>query len=142
MKQRLSLITLGVSDLAASRRFYVDGLGFKASSSGNEHVAFFSMGGVVLSLYGRESLAEDAQIPHAGGGFRGFSLAMNLESREEVDRTIQEARAAGARILKEPVEVFWGGYSGYFADPDGNPWEVAHNPFWALDEAGRVILPD
>lgn len=142
MRQSLTLITLGVSDLAAARRFYVDGLGFKPSAAGNEHISFFNMGGLLLSLYDRAALAEDAHLDPAGSGFRGFTLAMNLASRAEVDQAFEVARAAGARILKAPVEVFWGGYSGYFADPDGNAWEIAHNPFWGVDEAGRVILPD
>ena len=142
MRQNLTLVTLGVNDLAVSRRFYVDGLGFRPSSGGNEHICFFSMNGVVLSLYGRASLAEDAHLPAEGSGFRGFTLAINMGSRAEVDEALARAERAGARILKPAQEVFWGGYSGYFADPDGNAWEIAHNPFWALDDAGRVVLPD
>ena len=141
MEQRISLITLGVADVARSRRFYVDGLGWRASSAGNEHVVFIDAGGVVLGLYGREALAEDMRVPAEGRGFAGFSLAHNVRSREEVDRVIETARAAGATVLKPAQEAFWGGYSGYFADPDGHPWEVAHNPHFPLDAAGRVLLP-
>lgn len=141
MEQRISLITLGVADVARSRRFYVDGLGWRASSAGNEHVVFIDAGGVVLGLYGREALAEDMRVPAEGRGFAGFSLAHNVRSREEVDRVIETARAAGATVLKPAQEAFWGGYSGYFADPDGHPWEVAHNPYFPLDAAGRVLLP-
>lgn len=142
MEQRISLITLGVADVARSRRFYVDGLGWRASSAGNEHVVFIDAGGVVLGLYGREALAEDMRVPAEGRGFSGFSLAHNVRSREEVDRVIETARAAGATVLKPAQEAFWGGYSGYFADPDGHPWEVAHNPHFPLDATGRVLLPE
>lgn len=141
MEQRISIITLGVADLARSRRFYVEGLGWRESSAGNEHVAFIDAGGVVLALFGRAALAEDMRVAAEGGGFSGFSLAHNVGSREAVDRVIAEAAALGATVLKPAQEAFWGGYSGYFADPDGHPWEVAHNPFFPLDEHGRVQLP-
>jgi catechol 2,3-dioxygenase-like lactoylglutathione lyase family enzyme len=141
MEQRISLITLGVADLARSRRFYLDGLGWRASSAGNEHVVFIDAGGVILGLYGRAALAEDMGVAPEGRGFAGFSLAHNVRTREEVDRVLARAQAAGARVLKPAQEAFWGGYSGYFADPDGHPWEVAHNPHFPLDAAGRVQLP-
>ncbi len=141
MEQRLTLITLGVADLARSRRFYLDGLGWTASSAGNEHVVFIAAGGVVLGLYGRAALAEDMRVAAEGRGFAGFSLAHNVRTREEVDRVLAQAQAAGATVLKPAEEAFWGGYSGYFADPDGHPWEVAWNPFFPLDADGRVLLP-
>lgn len=141
MEQRISIITLGVADIARSREFYVDGLGWRESSAGNPHVAFIDAGGVILALYGRAPLAEDMRVSADGRGFSGFSLAHNVRSRAEVDRVIAEAQAAGATVLKPAREAFWGGYSGYFADPDGHPWEVAHNPHFPLDDDGRVLLP-
>jgi len=141
VKPRLTVVTLGVKDLAASRKFYLQGLGWPASSAGNEHVTFIDAGGVVLALFGREALAADAQLPAEGRGFGGITLAHNVGSRAEVDAVLEEARTAGGAILKAAHETFWGGYSGYFADPDGYPWEVAHNPFWPLDSRGLVQLP-
>jgi hypothetical protein len=141
MEQRLSLITLGVADLARSRRFYEQGLGWTPSSAGNENVVFFQLGGIALSLYGRASLAEDARLEDRGGGFGGITLAYNTRAREEVDAVLARAEAAGARILKPAEEAFWGGYSGYFADPDGHPWEVAWNPHFTLLPDGGLSLP-
>lgn len=141
MKPRLTVVTLGVRDLGAARRFYLDGLGWPASSAGNEHVTFIDAGGVVLALFGRDALAADAQLPAAGSGFGGITLAHNVGSRGEVDAALEDARRSGGVILKPAHETFWGGYSGYFADPDGHPWEVAHNPFWPLDAKGLVQLP-
>jgi catechol 2,3-dioxygenase-like lactoylglutathione lyase family enzyme len=141
MDQRLSIVTLGVADLARARRFYCDGLGWRESSAGNESVSFIDAGGVVLGLYGREALAEDAGVPDEGDGFSGFALAHNVASEAEVDRVLAEAVEAGATLVKPGQKVFWGGYSGYFADPDGHLWEVAHNPFFPLDADGRVQLP-
>lgn len=140
MDQRLTVVTLGVRDLARARKFYVDGLGWKPAKGSNEHVTFFDMGGLVLSLFGRESLAEDANVPSEGSGFGGVTLAHNVADRAAVDRTMAEVEKAGAKILKPAQETFWGGYSGYFADPDGNAWEVAHNPFWPLDAHGKPQL--
>ena len=138
MEQRLSVVTLGVADLARSQRFY-DELGWKR---GNRHpeVAFYQLNGIVLSLFSRERLAEDAQVSAEGGGFSGIVLAYNARSRDEVDATLAEAEAAGAKILKPAQDVFWGGYSGYFADPDGHLWEVAWNPEWELTAGGDVKL--
>ena len=142
MEQRLSIVSLGVVDLAASRRFYEEGLGWKVSGASNESIVFMDMGGVVLGLYGRDALADDAKLPRsAPGGFGGFALAHNARSREEVDKVLAHAAAAGARILKPAEDVFWGGYSGYFADPDGHPWEVAWNPFFPLRDDGTIELP-
>jgi hypothetical protein len=139
MDQRLSLVTLGVADLERARRFYEDGLGWKRGNK-DESVVFFQLPGSILALWSRASLAEDAGLPDAGAGFSGIVLAYNARSRAEVDAVLGQAGAAGARILKPAAETFWGGYSGYFADPDGHPWEVAHNPFWTLDAEGRVSL--
>jgi hypothetical protein len=141
MEQRLSLVTLGVADLARSRRFYEQGLGWTPSSAGNENVVFFQLGGIALSLYGRASLAEDARLEDRGGGFGGITLAYNTRAREDVDAVLARAKAAGARILKPAEEAFWGGYSGYFADPDGHPWEVAWNPHFTLLPDGSLSLP-
>lgn len=130
MDPRISMITLGVADLEKSIQFYEQGLGLPRMDSPPE-VAFFPLNGSWLGLYGREALAEDAGIPADGNGFSGFSLAHNLESEAEVDALMNQALAAGAKLVKAPAKVFWGGYSGYFADPDGYLWEVAHNPlFW------------
>ena len=129
MKPRISLITLGVTDLARARRFYVDGLGLPVRDGGDENVVFIQMGSQVLGLWGRESLAEDAGVAAEGGGFRAFTLAHNVESKEEVDAVLRQAVEAGATLLKPGADAFWGGYTGHFSDPDGFVWEVAWNPF-------------
>ena len=138
MEQRLSLVTLGVADLDRSRRFY-EALGWRRSGDQPE-VAFFQAGGMVLALWSREQLAADANVPAAGSGFSGIALAYNARSREEVDAVLAEAKAAGAAIPKPAEDTFWGGYAGYFADPDGHLWEVAWNPHWTLAEDGSVRL--
>lgn len=140
MDQRLSLITLGVKDLTASRAFYAR-LGWRESSSSNEHVAFFQIGGMALALYGREALAQDAGVSSEGHGFPGFALAINARSREEADAIHADWIAAGAKPVKALQDAFWGGYSGYVADPDGYLIEIAHNPFWELDKGGALRLP-
>lgn len=130
MQPRISMITLGVRDLSKSIAFYEKGLGFPRMDSPPE-VAFFTLNGTWLGLFGRDALADDANVASEGGGFNSFSLAHNVESEEEVDAVVKQAVEAGATLVKQPEEVFWGGYSGYFADPDGHLWEVAHNPhFW------------
>jgi catechol 2,3-dioxygenase-like lactoylglutathione lyase family enzyme len=139
MEQRLSLMTLGVADLERSARFYEEGLGWKRGNK-DEGVVFFQMPGMIFALWSRAALAEDARTRDSGDSFGGMALAYNARSREEVDAVLAEAKAAGARILKPAEAVFWGGYSGYFADPDGHVWEVAHNPFWKIGEDGRVSL--
>lgn len=141
MEQRLTLVTLGVADLGRSRDFY-ERLGWRRAARAAEGVAFFRAGSVVLSLYPREALAEDAGLPVAGSGFGGIALAHNARSRAEVDAVLAEALAAGARLLKPARDVFWGGYAGFFADPDGHPWEVAWNPHFPLGEDGGLTLPD
>ena len=128
MKPRISMITLGVDDLERSVRFYRDGLGFPQLES-SPGVAFFTLNGTWLGLYGRAELAQDATVSAAGEGFNSFSIAHNLASEEEVDAAMNEAIAAGAILVKTPQKVFWGGYSGYFKDPDGHLWELAYNPF-------------
>jgi catechol 2,3-dioxygenase-like lactoylglutathione lyase family enzyme len=130
MKPRISMITLGVRDLAAAIDFYEHGLGFPRMESPPE-VAFFVLNGTWLGLYGREALAEDATVSSEGEGFESFSLAHNVGSEKEVDEVVSQAVDAGATLVKQPQKVFWGGYSGYFKDLDGHLWEVAHNPlFW------------
>ncbi len=141
MEQRISVITLGVAGLARSRRFYAHGLGWQPSSRSNERITFFQVGGMVLALYSRASLAQDARLANDGTGFGGITLAYNVRQREDVDVVLTEVRAAGATMLKHAEETDWGGYSGYFADPDGYPWEVAWNPYWELREDGSVQLP-
>lgn len=141
MEPRISFITLGVADVTRARKFY-EALGLKASSASQDGVAFFNLGGVVLSLFGRDALADDAGVPRGETAFSGVSLAHNVNSEAEVDRVLQEAVAAGAKLLKSGQATFWGGYSGYFADPDGHLWEVAFNPFMPLDAEGRVTIPE
>ena len=138
MEQRVSLITLGVSDLASARRFY-EALGWKTGAAPADDVVFFQTGGMIVALWGRDQLAEDSGMDD-GGGWGGVTLAYNVRSPEEADAVIEEARRAGARIAREPAKTFWGGYSGVFVDPDGHPWEVAHNPNWTLDADGSVRL--
>jgi len=130
MKPRISMITLGVRDLKASAEFYEHGLGFPRMESPPE-VAFFTLDGTWLGLYGRQALAEDATVSPQGNGFEAFAIAHNVHSEAEVDDVMRQALEAGATLVKRPQKVFWGGYSGYFKDPDGHLWEVAHNPhFW------------
>jgi hypothetical protein len=132
VEPRVSLITLGVADLERSIRFYRDGLGLPRRE-GPEGIAFFETRGTWLSLYPREALAQDATVSSEGSGFRGFSLAHNVESPEAVDRVLEQAVSAGAELLKPGQKAFWGGYSGYFADPDGFLWEVAWNPHFTVE---------
>ena len=139
MEQRVSLITLGVSDLARTRAFY-EALGWKTGAAPADDVVFFQAGGMIVALWGREQLAEDSGVED-GGGWCAVTLAYNVRSPEEADAVIEEARRAGARIAREPGKTFWGGYSGAFTDPDGHAWEVAHNPGFALDDEGRIVLP-
>jgi catechol 2,3-dioxygenase-like lactoylglutathione lyase family enzyme len=140
VEQRVSLITLGVGDLARARDFYV-ALGWTTGASPADDVVFFQAGGMIVALWGRGQLAEDSGVED-NGGWGGVTLAYNVRSPEEVDATIEEARRAGARIAREGAATFWGGYSGVFVDPDGHPWEVAHNPHWRLGDDGSVALGD
>jgi predicted lactoylglutathione lyase len=138
VKQRVSLITLGVSELGRARRFY-EALGWKTGAGVEDDVVFFQAGEMIVALWDRAKLAEDSRVED-GGGWGGVTLALNLGSPAEVDAVIEEARDAGATIGREPAETFWGGYSGIFIDPDGHPWEVAHNPHWAITDDGGVRL--
>ncbi len=138
MQQRVSLITLGVRDLSRARAFY-EALGWRTGARPDDDVVFFQAGGMIVALWGRQQLAEDSGVEDAGG-WGGVTLAYNVRSPTEVDATIEEARRAGAAIPREGAETFWGGYSGVFVDPDGHPWEVAHNPHWTLADDGSVGL--
>ncbi|NJD28115.1 MAG: VOC family protein [Chloroflexi bacterium] len=140
MDQRISLITLGVRDLSQARAFY-EALGWRSNSKPEDGVAFFQAGSMVVALWGRDELAADSGVEDSGG-WGGVTLAYNTRSRAEVDAVIAEARAAGATIAREPAETFWGGYSGVFVDPDGHPWEVAHNPSWTIEPDGATRLPE
>lgn len=143
MKPRISLITLGVTDVAAATDFYLK-VGLRRSSQSNDSVSFFQLaGGLVLAVWSRADLAKDSRVEDSGpAGFGGMALAYNAASPLDVDKLIAAFIAAGARLLKEPDKTFWGGYSGYVSDPDGHVWEIAHNPFWELDDTGGVTLPD
>jgi len=136
---RISLVTLGVADMAKSRAFY-ETLGFKASGQSNEHVTFFQAGCMIFGLYGRAALAADAGVNDSAPGFSGVALAYNGRDKAEVDAVLAEAVAAGATLIKKAEDVFWGGYSGYFADPDGHLWEVAWNPFFPIADDGSISL--
>ncbi|MBA2440761.1 MAG: VOC family protein [Thermoleophilaceae bacterium] len=138
MDQRLSLVTLGVGDLARSRAFY-EALGWRTAAAPEDDVVFFQAGGMIVALWGRSDLAADSGV-RDDGGWGGVTLAHNVRSPAEVDAVIAQARAAGATIARAGGETFWGGYSGVFIDPDGHPWEVAHNPRWVLAEDGSVSL--
>jgi len=136
MEQRVSLVTLGVSDVERARAFY-ETLGWVAAPE--DDIVFFQAGGLIVALWSRESLAEDSGVEDAGG-WGGVTLAHNVRSPAEVDAVLEEARAAGATIVRPGAKTFWGGYSGVFHDPDGHPWEVAHNPSWPLADDGSVSL--
>jgi uncharacterized protein len=138
MDQRVSVITLGVSDLERSRSFYT-GLGWKTRAEPGDDVVFFQAGCMVVALWDRGRLAEDSGVEDPGG-WGGVTLSHNVRSPAEVDAVIDQARQAGATIAREGAETFWGGYSGAFIDPDGHPWEVAHNPRWTIGDDGAVSL--
>jgi len=141
MDGRISMVTLGVDDLARSRAFY-EALGWVVAPQSQESVVFLQGRNIVLGLYGRQALAEDAGVECTPPGFAGLALAFNVASEAEADRIFELALANGAAGVKPPQKVFWGGYSGYFADPDGHLWEVAHNPFFAMDADGNLRLLD
>ena len=138
---RISIITLGVNDLKKSIAFFEDGLGWKKSAASQENIAFFQLNGLVLALYPRDLLADDATVSHEGNGFSGFTLAYNTKSEADVDHVLKHVETIGARIVKPGQKVFWGGYSGYFTDLDGFLWEVAYNPFFPFDEDNNLKLP-
>jgi len=135
----VSIVTLGVRDLALSSDFYRS-LGFEMSTKSSEDIVWFRTGGTVLGLYPWDALADDVGVPPHSSGFRGVTLAMNMVSKEAVEHMIEKARTTGATIVKEPQDVFWGGYSSYFQDPDGHLWEVAWNPFTPVDEMGNLDM--
>ena len=138
MRQRVTVVTLGVHDLSRARRFY-EAIGWETEAEPDDDVVFFQAGEIVLSLWDRKRLAHDSSVEDTAG-WGGVTLALNVGSREEVDAVTGEARAAGARIGREPGETFWGGYSSLFIDPEGHPWEIAHNPHWTLTADGGVRL--
>jgi uncharacterized protein len=140
VEQRVSVITLGVADLGRARAFY-EALGWRSESPPEIEVVFFSARGLVFALWDEQKLADDSGV-ELGSGYGGVTLAYNVRSPDEVDDVIAAARDAGATITREPGETFYGGYSGVFMDPDGYPWEVAHNPRWTLGPDGGVTLPD
>ena len=139
MEQRVSLVTLGVSDVPRARAFY-EALGWVTRAEPGDDIVFFQAGGTIVALWSRQKLAEDSAVEDSGG-WGGVTLAHNVRSPAEVDAVIEEARRGGARIARKGAETFWGGYSAVFVDPDGHPWEVAHNPRWTLSEDGSVVLP-
>jgi uncharacterized protein len=141
MEQRISIITLGVEDLKRSTEFY-ERLGWRRSKASSDGITFFQAGGMALALYPRSELAKDAHVTPDGDGFRAVSLAFNTRNRDEVDSVLKEAESAGAKVIKPAQEAFWGGYSGYFSDPDGFLWEVAWNPFFSVAEDGSLQIPE
>jgi len=142
MKSNVTLITLTVADIAKATRFY-ESLGFaKSKSESQDGVSFFRAGGIVLALWGRKAQIEDANADALWDGNGGIVVAQNVASEAGVDAVLAKAKAAGARILKPGTKTFWGGYNGYFADPDGHVWEIAHNPHWQLDKDGCLVLPE
>jgi uncharacterized protein len=144
MTPRISIVTLGVEDVERSRAFYEQGLGWPVSSDSVEgEIVFVNLGGTILALYSYEALAEETGLPaNRGIGFCGVTLAQNFKTKETVDTVMAKAEAAGAQILTPPVDRFWGGYSGYFADPDGYPWEIAWGPNFDYNEDGSLNLSD
>lgn len=140
MRPALTLVTLGVADLQRSLVFYRDGLGWTTKSKIEDGVIFFQLNGLALALWPRADLAKDAGVPADGSGFRGIALAHNTADEAEVDSVLAQAKQAGATVVKPGAKTFWGGYSGYFSDPDGHLWEVAHNPFWTLQKDGSITI--
>jgi uncharacterized protein len=140
MEQRLSLVTLGVDDVQRARAFY-EALGWTTRAEPGDDVVFFQSGGMIVALWGRSELTADSGVEDRGG-YGGVTLAHNVRSPAEVDAVMAEAEAAGATITRAAGETFWGGYSGAFADPDGHPWEIAHNPRWTIHDDGSVSLPE
>lgn len=138
MEQRLAIITLGVSNLIESERFYSDILGWQKTDQSNENIVFYNLNGFQMALYQIDKLAGDANMKCSNLDFRGFTLAYNTKTEKQVDLIFEELSGKGVAIIKKPEKAFWGGYSGYFADPDKNLWEVAYNPYLPLDENGNI----
>ena len=141
MRQKLNLITFGVSDFEKSVAFYEKGLGWKKSSASMDEFALFPLGGMILALHPRKALADDATVSPTGSGFSGITISYNARSEDEVNEVLAKVKSVGATIVKPAQKVYWGGYSGYFKDPDGHLIEVAFNPFWELDENDNIKLP-
>ncbi|WP_422860514.1 VOC family protein [Flagellimonas sp. S174] len=139
MEQRLTIITLGVSDLKKSTHFYETQFGWEKSDSSNENISFFTLNGILLSLYENNALAKDAEVDAKGSGFKGFTLAYNTKSEHEVDSIIKDLKEKEVKIVKEPQKAHWGGYSSYVSDLDGNLWEIAFNPYLKMDAYGNVL---
>jgi len=139
MQQRVTIIGLGVNDLKISTAFYKEKFGWKLTKASNENISFFQLNGLLLSLYPKDKLAEVAMVDPTGSGFKAFTLAYNTRTKEEVDEIITNLASKGVKVVKQPEHVFWGGYSGYIADPDDNLWEIAYNPYLELDAAGNTI---
>ena len=138
MQQRLTIVTLGVTDLKVSTEFYEKKLGWNKADSSTEQITFFQLTGIQLALFERTELAKDAMVDENGNGFKGVTLAYNARSESEVDEIIKDLETKGVKIVKKPSKVFWGGYSSYISDPDGHLWEIAFNPYLELDEKGNV----
>lgn len=139
MKPRLNIVTLGVSNLQQSRDFYMKALGWEPATGSDENIVFYNHGGIVFALYPLDKLAENAKLPPARSGFSGVTMAINLDSKEAVDKLHSQIIANGGNSLVEPRDTFWGGYDSYFADPDGHAWEIAWAPFWKYDEQGSLV---
>ncbi|HSY76810.1 MAG TPA: VOC family protein [Bacteroidia bacterium] len=139
MEQRLTIITLGVSDINVASDFYENKLGWKRHGSSMGDIVFFMLNGIQLAIYPRIELAKDATVPAKGEGFKGFTLAHNVRSEKEVDELIATLKAKGVKVVKEPQKAEWGGYSSYISDPEGNLWEIAFNPYMKLDKSGNVV---
>jgi uncharacterized protein len=140
MEQRISVITLGVDDVARARSFY-EAMGWTVGAVPQPGIAFFQAGSLVFGVWGRHELAEDSEVHEDNGGWGGITLAHNVGSTDEVDAVLAQAAAAGGTVLRPGKRTFWGGYNGVFADPDGHRWEIAHNPYWPLAADGSVSLP-
>lgn len=138
MEQRLSFITIGAKDLTQLKQFYIEKFGWKPMKD-DQGIVFFKMNGLILALFPTDELADDAGVPHDGTGFRGFTMAINYRSEKEVDELFKTLKSKGVHVVKSPKKVFWGGYSGYVADSEGNLWEIAFNPFLEMDKDGNIV---
>jgi len=139
MEQRLTIVTLGVRNLKVSSAFYENCFGWKRTAASNENITFYHLNGMELALYGRDELAHDAMVGTEGSGFRSFTLAHNVRSEKEVDDLFGNLAKKGVSVVKKAAKTFWGGYSGYISDPDGNLWEIAYNPYLELDKNGNTL---
>ncbi len=140
MKPRLNIVTLGVKNLQKSKNFYQEALGWEPTKDSDDKIVFFNQGGIILGLYPIDKLAEDAMLPPERSGFSGITLAINVDSKDALDKLFNTIVEKGGKTLVEPRDTFWGGYDAYFTDPDGHPWEIAWAPFWKFDEQGSLVL--